>query len=252
MVAALRDVNQDLSANSTLIAHCGTSLIKRADLIDLPLPDATRTHKPVAHSEIVNALIETLGFRHIEVVRDEYAVSEDGMRMFGVLDLDYQYHDVRFSIGIRNANDKSMRLAMTIGYRVFVCDNMAFKGDFQPVFAKHSSKLDLIDTLSIGVDKMQRNFDPLKEQLGKWKTHQLTDNDAKLVLYEAFVEGGLEVPNLVKDVHQLYFEPQYDDFRPRNLWSLSNAFTSAFKELKPFQQFKATAKLSPFLERFAN
>jgi hypothetical protein len=32
------------------------------------------------------------------------------------------------------------------------------------------------------------------------------------------------------------------------MWSLSNAFTSAFKELDPIPQFKATAKLGGFLE----
>jgi hypothetical protein len=32
------------------------------------------------------------------------------------------------------------------------------------------------------------------------------------------------------------------------IWSLSNAFTSAFKELDPIPQFKATAKLGGFLE----
>jgi hypothetical protein len=44
-------------------------------------------------------------------------------------------------------------------------------------------------------------------------------------------------------VHDLYFEPKYEEFRPRTIWSLSNAFTSAFKELEPISQFKATAKL---------
>jgi len=43
-------------------------------------------------------------------------VSSDGMRMFGVLDLEYGIAGVHFSIGVRNANDKTMRLAMTIGY----------------------------------------------------------------------------------------------------------------------------------------
>ena len=47
----------------------------------------------------------------------------------------------------------------------------------------------------------------------------------------------------------LYFNPQYEDFRPRTIWSLSNAFTSAFKALDPIPQFKATAKLGPYLER---
>jgi hypothetical protein len=32
------------------------------------------------------------------------------------------------------------------------------------------------------------------------------------------------------------------------MWSLSNAFTSASKELEPIPQFKATAKLGEFLE----
>jgi hypothetical protein len=37
-------------------------------------------------------------------------------------------------------------------------------------------------------------------------------------------------------------------YEPRTTWSLSNAFTSAFKELDPIPQFKATAKLASFLE----
>jgi hypothetical protein len=32
------------------------------------------------------------------------------------------------------------------------------------------------------------------------------------------------------------------------MWSLSNAFTSAFKELEPIPQYKATAKLAGFLQ----
>jgi hypothetical protein len=49
-------------------------------------------------------------------------------------------------------------------------------------------------------------------------------------------------------VLRLYFEPKYEEFRPRTIWSLSNAFTSAFKKLDPIPQFKATAKLGEFLE----
>jgi len=31
----------------------------------------------------------------------------------------------------------------------------------------------------------------------------------------------------------MYFEPQYPEFSPRTMWSLSNAFTSAFKSSEP-------------------
>jgi hypothetical protein len=66
-----------------------------------------------------------------------------------------------------------------------------------------------------------------------------------VVIYETFVEGKLEAPkHLARTVHDLYFEPQYEEFHSRTIWSLSNAFTSAFKQLDPIRQFKLTAKLS--------
>jgi len=72
---------------------------------------------------------------------------------------------------------------------------------------------------------------------------------AKLTIYQAFIEGELDVPkHVARRVHELYFNPQDEEFEPRSTWSLSNAFTSAFKELAPIPQFKATAKLGAFLE----
>ena len=122
-------------------------------------------------------------------------------------------------------------------------------GVFTPVLAKHSKSFSLIDCISVGVDRMQRNFEPMRKQVEAWQRSELTDVTAKVVIYEAFVEGKLEAPkHLARTVHDLYFEPKYEEFRPRTIWSLSNAFTSAFKELDPIPQFKATAKLGEFLE----
>jgi hypothetical protein len=238
-------------SESTLIAHCGATKMTFDDLKLLPVPEQTRTHKPIPHHRIVEALIETLGFRHISVVRQEYAATQDGAKMFGVLDLDYEFTGCRFSIGVRNANDKSMRLAMTVGYRVFVCSNMMFQGDFSPVLSKHSKNFNLVDALSIGVDRIQRNFEPLQRTVSDWKANILSPNDARLIIYEAFVEGKLAVsPKLMKSVHGHFFNPQYEEFKEMNLWTLSNAFTSAFKDLKAFKQYQATAKLGPFLNKF--
>src|SRR2546426_4079328 len=102
-----------MSETSTLIGYSGRT-IGREELTLVPTPPATETHRPIPHHEIVRALVETLGFRHIGIVHDEYAVSPDGMKSFGVLDL---------ATGMEG---------------VFVCSNTAFAGDFSPVLAKHS------------------------------------------------------------------------------------------------------------------
>src|SRR5229473_8467175 len=234
---------------SQLLAHCDTFKITREQLTLISTPEGTLTHHPLPHYTIVQALLEALAFRHISVMRDEYAVSLDGMKMFGVLDLETAFEGCRFSIGVRNSNDKSMRLAMTVGYRVFVCDNMAFHGDFTPVLAKHTKHFRLVDAVSIGVDRMQRSFEPMQRQVETWRASRIQDETAKLVIYRAFVEGDLEAPkHLARRVHDLYFNPTIEEFAPRTRWSMGNAFTSAFKELDPIPQFKATARLAPFLE----
>ena len=121
-------------------------------------------------------------------------------------------------------------------------------GVFTPVLAKHSKSFSLIDCISVGVDRMQRNFEPMRKQVEVWQRSELTDVTAKVVIYEAFVEGKPEAPkHLARTVHDLYFDPKYEEFRSRTIWSLSNAFTSAFKELEPIPQFRATAKLGEFL-----
>jgi Domain of unknown function (DUF932) len=234
-------------STSTLIAGPLPKL-GRTELAQIPVPQATRTHRPVPHHELVEALVETLSFRHIGVVNEEYAVSADGMKMFGVLDLETRMDGARFSIGLRNSHDKSLRLGLTVGLRVTVCLNMVFSGDFTPVLAKHTKSFNLVDTLSVGVDRIQRNFEPMQRQVESWRQTQITDAQAKLIIYSAFVDGKLDTPkSLLPEVHGHYFEPQYPEFSPRTMWSLSNAFTSAFKKLDPVPQFKATAKLGEFL-----
>src|SRR6516162_9701353 len=236
-----------MSETSTLVASNGK--ITRAELADVSTPPTTTTHVPVPHVAVVEGLVDTLSRRHIGVVGEEYAVSKDGMEMFGVIDLETSFDGCRFAIGIRNANNKRFRLSCTVGLRVFVCHNLAFHGDYSPVLAKHSKNFSLEDSLSIGVDRMQRNFEPMRRQVEAWRAQQLSTAAAKLTIYRAFIEGNLDIPkHLARRVHELYFTPQHHEFESRTMWSLSNAFTSAFKELDPIPQFRATAKLGRFLE----
>jgi hypothetical protein len=136
---------------------------------------------------------------------------------------------------------------MTVGMHVFVCDNLAFQGEYTPVLAKHSKNFNLADSLAIGVDRMQRNFSVMQEQVATWQRSQLTDAQAKVMIYDAFVGGQLDVPrHLAREVHKNYFEPPHKEFEGRTMWSLQNAFTEAFKAIDGASFFQATAKLGKF------
>ena len=42
------------------------------------------------------------------------------------------------------------------------------------MLAKHSKSFSLIDCISVGVDRMQRNFEPMRRQVEAWKRSELT------------------------------------------------------------------------------
>src|SRR6266446_6613135 len=107
-----------MSETSTLIGYGGRT-IGREELTLVPTPPATETHRPVPHHAILPALVETLGTRHIRVGHEVYAVSQDCMEAWGVLQLETEMGGWGLSTGLRNSHDKSMALALTCGYGLF-------------------------------------------------------------------------------------------------------------------------------------
>jgi hypothetical protein len=224
-----------------------TQQIIRSDLEFLPLPEATDTFQPISHKVLVDALEESLVLRNFRIVRSSFAASPDGMKLFGLLEINATTEGVRFAIGLRNSNDKSMRLGMVAGYRVQVCDNMMFQGEFKPLLAKHTKGLDLIESVSIGVDRIHRGFEPLSKSIKTKRLTEISDDEARVLIYQAFLEEQFPI-TLIKDVHRNYFEPPHEEFGERTLWSLENAFTESFKEIVPIRQYELTAKLGKFVQ----
>jgi hypothetical protein len=244
------EAEQPVPVNATLMVHAGASKVSRADLALIPEVVGTDTFQPIPHTRLIDQLEEALGFRHISIERDEYAVSADGMKLFGCLELNSVHEGVRFAIGIRNANDRSMRLGMVAGFRVFCCDNMSLSGDFKPLLAKHSKNFDLVEAVSMGVDRIQRSWQPLREAIEFKRRYTLNNTDAQSIIYRAFMEQKFPV-KLLRAVHREFFvAPSFEEFREKTVWSLENAFTTTFKELKPAQQYQSTAKLGKFLQPY--
>src|SRR5260370_7883719 len=94
---------------------------------------------------------------------------------------------LKICIGTRNVNDQVLpkNWPRILRRRQF---GSIVPGVFTPVLAKHSKSFSLIDCISVGVDRMQRNFEPMRKQVEAWQRSELTDVNAKVVIYEAFVE----------------------------------------------------------------
>lgn len=181
-----------------------------------PTPEPTDTWKPVPHARVVEVLVESLGLRGLQVVKDEYAMTPDGMKMFGVLALNLEETGIRFAIGCRNSHDKSFSLGLTVGYKVFVCDNLAFHGDFTPVTRKHTSKFDEVEVIDFAVTKMQRHFEPMRRQIDAWQGFDLPDAKATVLqlkpeFWPAVPEAMTKLLSHTRDPYKDMMEPAAEE-----------------------------------------
>lgn len=232
-----------MTESARLIAHCGAVPVSRDALRLLPAPLATKTFKPIAHSDLVEALHEELSARGLVVAREQYAVQHEGHRLFGALDLVARYDTAPTTraLGLRTANDKSLSLQIAIGQRVFVCDNMAFSGDLIALKRKHTSGLDLGLELQQGLDRYERGVEVLEASIDHLQALVMTETEEKTWIYDVFARKIVPItqfPHVVA-TYQKTMIPRYG----HTMWALHNAVTQQIRDMRPGPAFQATVKL---------
>jgi len=84
----------------------------------------------------------------------------------------------------------------------------------------------------MGVDRIQRGWQPLRESIEFRRRHTLNGVEAQALIYGEFMEQKFPV-KLLRAVHREYFvSPSYEEFREKTVWSLENALLGKF--LQPF------------------
>ncbi len=93
--------------------------------------------------------------------------------------------------------------------------------------------------------KFQDHFGRLTGEIGNLKERNLSDTDAKAIIHDVFVQEIMPI-RLLPEASNLYFEPFVDEFRPRNAWSLHNAFTAVAKEMPITTRMPAIQELGKY------
>ncbi len=226
------------------------------ELKALETPAGTRTHKTVPHYEVAAMTADLMTELGLQIKREQFAVTQNGMKMFGTFDVRSELANVDLSLGVRNSHNKTMSLGMVGGYRVIVCSNMMFSGDFTPVFKKHTSGLRLRSALILGIERTVNLIAPIKRDIDFQRDTLVSTLEAKEIILDSFVQTGTP-KNLLEPIYNYYFQPEkaYEtpeervEFAPRSLWSLSNAFTAAYRALPPLSQFAHTTRLAEYLKK---
>ncbi len=218
--------------NNKLVLHCGAQVVDYEEVRRAATPEPTKTHYPIAHSVYVDHVRDTLRDAGFQISREIHALygsqEQPGSRYFGLLELEGPHDDYTWALGLRNSHDQSIAAKLSAGTRVFVCDNLSFSGEIN-LSRKHTRNA-VNDLARLTVDAVgQLNSLLVHEdtRVECYKRREITDMEAHDALIRA-VDCGAFPPSHLQRILQDWRQPPYEDFQPRNVWSLFNAVTGTY------------------------
>jgi len=205
----------------------GSNKVTEAEVINVPAVPFTRSFHPVHHRQVIDAIRSGVVATGLEIVKTDYVLANNGNRMFGIWDLSGGSEELCWSIGIRNSMDKSMALGITAGTRVFVCENLAFSGEFVEM-RKHTKGLSYDELEFIAyraMKKMVTNLIKFQAWHEDLKNFHLTEWDAKILLVE-IMTNNIIPPSKFSRFNELYFGGVYDP----TLWGFHETVTDVLRD----------------------
>jgi hypothetical protein len=237
----------------SLIAHSDTERVSEAQVMAVPEPEFTKTWHPVSHARVITALEVATREIGLEIRNREYSLSKLGTKMFGAWDLAEGNSDMVWSLGMRNAIDKSMGLGIASGLRITVCDNLMFNAEFLQ-FSKHTSGLTQHKLEWMAQDAVQKAI-PMMEDMHKRQRsmHQcyIWDKDLPWLLIEC-MQDGVFAPSAFKRIQECLDEEIVLEANSRTLYAFHGAVTRFHRESNLFRVASSTAKLQGVVDKYVN
>lgn len=219
--------------NTLNLRVCGkeNSAVSFEELASVKTPEGTDSFHPIPHSHLVGIFREQLKEANLSVVSELHTLARYGQRYFGLFEIDMKKEGATSGtvVGLRNSHDKCFVAGICAGNAPFVCDNLCFSNEVT-LGRKHTVNIlrDLPRLVSLGIGRLTDLWNKHEQRVDRYKVTSIDNRDAHDIVIRSFRAGAIS-KTMIADVVDQWNEPAHADFKPRNLWSLHNAFTEVWK-----------------------
>lgn len=236
----------------SIILHCGSKKVTRAEVEAVPVPEHTDSWKPVSYKAAIDFLFEQVKEMGLDVRAEMYGLNKNGDQLFAMLSLDTGDKGHALSWGLRQSLNKSLALGSVAGEHTLVCDNLSFSGSAFKVVRKN--------TTNVWEDFKRLLSEQAKAALGHYRAIR-AENDALKEIGCELTRGyeilGVALGEEVLTPHQAtvayadWQTPRYEDFSERTLYSLYNCMTEGLKKGAPGTLIDRHVKAHAYIQRVA-
>jgi len=211
---------------------CATKESSFEDVKNVKTPEATESWQPISHAFLVDRVQNQMQDNGWEIVDTYHSLHRYGQRYFGLFHVKNTGvdNDERGTIvGLRNSHDKCFPAGLCMGNAPFVCSNLIFTNEVV-LARRHTTHIlrDLSQVIARTLGKMTETWASDEQRISAYKQYELNDSQANDLVIRAFRNGAIGKTKIA-DVVEQWHKPEHDDFSPRTMHSLYNAFTHILK-----------------------
>lgn len=210
--------------------------ITKQQLIDAPLPEETRTYKPVTHGQLMELTEKALEASGFIIENESFSSARGGMvanAKYTIANL--KDEEMQLQIAWQNSYNKSLSLKFAIGAKVFICGNGSVSGDMGSFKKKHQGSVQEFTPAAIA-EYIQRAGDVFKRmqyEREEMKKIILLDQTIASIIGKAFILEEFISSTELNIIARELKRPTYNYGAPSTLWELYQFFTYAMKEVHP-------------------
>lgn len=249
----MNELNQVATMRKGILLHCGATVVSEDEVANVITPEPTKTWFPIPHHTLVDTVMDSMQNMNMRVKKCTHSLSHEGMRYFGVFELEHESRDGDYAwvLGLRNSHDQKFSAGLVAGTQVFVCDNLAFAGEIK-FSRKHTPRIlhALPRIAASTIHKLSDKFIDMDRRIECYKNTELTDVQAHDTVINLLDHGAITTTQIPK-ILQEWRSPMHDCFKDRNVWSLFNGVTEHYKEVSPATMVPRSARLHAVLDSVA-
>lgn len=233
---------------STLLYNSATDIkVTRNDLAFMPTPPALGSrHKPYSFADFTNKVVSSIERHGLAVKDEDFAITKDGMRLFGLINVRKPCTDVipfgsnvapnkapwNLVIGLRGSHDQKISRGIALGSQVLVCSNLCFHGNLGNWATRQTTNIDdripaLIDD---AIGQIQPAFSSLTVDFDRFNSTRISRDQGDNLLVSIFRAGGFSSSQLGRAINEWETSSIAEHSQNgRNIWWLFNAATQSLK-----------------------
>jgi hypothetical protein len=213
----------------------------KALIINAPIPQETKTYKPVEHERLIDLTLNGIHSAGFKLATEDYTMALNGAIANGKFAIqNIADAEMQLQIGWQNSYNKSLTLKFAIGTKIFICQNGCVSGDFGTFKKKHVGEIQTFTPAAITdyIKSAGDTFQRMQIEREAMKTVSITKRTTAELIGRMMIEDSIIASTQVNIIKNELTSPTHDYGAANSMWELYQYSTYAMKELHPADWMK--------------